>query len=111
MPGCESYLKDTTTAPVMMSILSSCGCSLDYLPLDLCRDLHVVTIPNPISWSYRFICKKTATSTCQTSVEEVSKIWNKVPTKDDKVCFDYYQETQMWDFFCNPKWLPKVLAM
>ena len=95
---CDSYLKDTTTHQVMLSILSSCGCS-DAQPL--CRDLDVARISDPISWTYRLTCKTTGAPACKASVEVWTKVWEKVPPKEDKVCFDSYKETQIWATSCN----------
>ena len=99
MGPCDSYLKDTTTHQVMMSIMSSCGCSTMGRPL--CRDLNVVEKPDPISWPYRLTCKSTAALACKTAVEVWTKVYKKVPNKDDKFCFDFYKETQVWAKSCN----------
>ena len=98
MGPCDSYLKDTTTDQVMLSIVSSCGCTLGR---PLCRDLNVVLKPDPISWPYRLTCKNTAAPACKTSVEVWTKVYKKVPPKEDKLCFDFYKETQIWAKSCN----------
>ena len=97
MASCYSYMKDGSYVKELWeSIESSCGCSYP-----LCRDLNVFRFPDPIFWHFRFSCKETATAACRTSVKEVTKIWAKVPTEDDKVCFNAYKETKLWATSCN----------
>ena len=97
---CDSYLEDEADVKELWdSIDSSCGCSYTN---PICRDLNIVPISNPISWRYRLTCKKTATVVCKTSVNEVTKIWKKVPTKNDKVvCYSLYEEIKLWATSCN----------
>ena len=99
--ACKSYLKDQDYVKAFekwKTMYSSCGCSEHY---PQCRYLYVTERPKPISWMWRFTCKETATAACKISVKDVPKIWIKVPTEDDKMCFDFYKETQFWASSCN----------
>ena len=97
MASCCSYMNDCANKELWESVESSCEC---FHPL-LCRDLNVVRMPDPIYWDFRFTCKETATAACRNSVNEFTKIWAEVPTKDDEVCFHAYKETKLWATSCN----------
>ena len=97
MDACDSYLKDEAYTEELWEVVeSSCGCSYPN-----CRELNVVYLPEPSFWHFRFTCKETATAACRTSVKEFTNIWAEVPTKDDEVCFNAYQETKLWATSCN----------
>ena len=99
--SCDSYLKDEEDREELrLSVRSSCGCSLP-IPTLGCRDLNVVSIPDPICYSFRLTCKQTATEACKTSVKEFAKIWITVPTKDDEDCFCKYKETKLVATSCS----------
>ena len=96
---CDSYLKDEAYVNELFeSIKPNCGCIDPYPP---CRYINIDPIHNPISWVLRISCKKNATAACKSSVKDITKIWMKVPPKDDKVCFNAYKETEMWASSCK----------
>ena len=98
MRYCDSYLKNQGYVDAILhGIVTTCGCS-QIKPL--CRDLNVVEIPDPI-WSHQLTCKETATAGCKTIARLVTTIWIKVPTKDDKLCFNLYKETEILANSCN----------
>ena len=98
MRQCDSYLKDQGYVDAILhNMVTTCGCSRIK---PQCRDLTVVQIPNPL-WSHRLTCKETATAECKFSAKLVPLIWKKVPTKDDKECFNAYKETESLATSCN----------
>ena len=95
---CDSYLSDEAYVNELFeAITPKCGFS-DYMS---CRYINICPITNPINWVLRITCNKTATAACKSSVKDITKIWIKVLTKDDKVCFNAYKETEMWASSCN----------
>ena len=94
---CKHYWEDGIDLDaVMKAIGSNCGC--DDL---MCRDLIFVPILHPISTLFQPTCKQTATADCKSSVQDLFSVWIKVPTKDDKICFDLYSRTKIWATSCN----------
>ena len=91
MRYCDSYLKNQGYVDAILHIMvTTCGCSRIK---PLCRDLNVAPIPDAI-WPYHFTCKETATAGCKTIAKLVTTIWIKIPTKGDKVCFNFYKEDE-----------------
>ena len=94
---CDQYLEDgIDVAALMKAIGSNCGCVYP-----TCRDLNIVPITHPISYHVQFTCKQTATADCKSSVQNWFDVWIKVPTKDDKICLDFYNRTKIWATSCN----------
>ena len=98
---CTSYIKPGSSLDDLLDRLStSCGCHLSASGV-VCRGLDVVQITNPLFWIYQCTCKESISDGCEASVEELDKVWIKVPKDDDKICADGYKRTKTLAKSCN----------
>ena len=95
---CTPYIKPGSSLQELLDHLTlSCGCTSSafaaYFSI-VCRDLDVGPIPKYIYWKFQCTCKKSISAGCVDSVEELYKVWIKVPKDDDKICLDAYKRTK-----------------
>ena len=99
--GCATYIKPGSFLHELVDQLtSSCGCTASAGSI-VCRGLDVVRIPNPIFWIFKCTCKKSISAGCMATVEELDKVWIKVPEDDDRYCKDAYKGTKTLANSCN----------